>query len=365
MGISARLQHVLAGRYRIDSFVGAGGVGLVYAATQLATGERVAVKFLRSELSTQPELTRRFVKEAEAVAQLEHPNAVRLIELDRDPKYGLYMVLPLLSGESLEHHLNRMRRISLERTCEWLLPIMDMLEHAHARGLLHRDIKPANIFLHEPSPGHIVPKLLDFGLVRVMGDQLGLNTKTGQALGTPAHMSPEQARGIKGLGPASDVWAMAVVLYRCLSGVEPFDRGSVNGTVLAVIRGEYRPLEEVCPELPRAAAVGQVLERALRVEPRRRTGSMAQLRAELSAVVDPARLRRSGTVRRSPRPRRLPTAAHAALALAAFGVLAMLLWWALDAAHSDVAAGPERAVRVETTRGAATAPAPQLAPQAP
>jgi serine/threonine protein kinase len=368
MGISARLQHVLAGTYRIDSFLGAGGVGLVYAATQLATQERVAVKFLRSELASQPELTRRFIKEAEAAAQLEHPNAVRLIALDKDPKYGLYMVLELLSGESLELHLNRVKRVPLERACEWLLPIVDMLEHAHANGLLHRDIKPANIFLHEPTPGQIVPKLLDFGLVRVMSDLQGLNTKTGQALGTPAHMSPEQARGIKGLQPSSDVWAMAVVLYRCLSGIEPFDRGSVNSTVLAVIRGEYRPLAEVCPDLPRAAALSEVLRRALRVDPKARTQSMALLRGQLLQVVDPEHLRRSGTIRRDRRDRRdrrrLPSAAQVALALAAVGVLVMLLWSVQDAAHSDPAPGPTQTVRVETTRSM-PAPGPLTPPQAP
>ena len=358
MGISARLQHVLAGKYRVESFVGAGGVGLVYAATDLRSQERVAVKFLRSELASQPELTRRFIKEAEAVAQLEHPNAVRLIALDKDPKYGLYMVLELLSGESLEVHLARVKRLPLEQACEWLLPIMDMLEHAHAQGLLHRDIKPANIFLHEPSAsanGHIVPKLLDFGLVRVMSDTQGLNTKTGQVLGTPAHMSPEQARGIKGLSASSDVWALAVVLYRCLSGVEPFDRGGINSTVLAVIRGEYRPLDEICPELPAAKALGEVLGRALRVNPKARTQSISQLRAQLLRVLDPAQLRRSGTVRRSSRLRRgLPNAAQAALVLAALGVLLMLVWWAQDATHQEPAPAQVQSVSVETARPQAT-----------
>ena len=359
MGISARLQYVLAGRYRIDAFVGAGSVGLVYAATELASGDRVAVKFLRSELASLPELTRRFIMEAEAVAQLEHPNAVKLIALDRDPRYGLYMVLPLLAGESLELHLQRVKRISIERTCEWLLPIMNMLEHAHARGLLHRDIKPANIFLHESEPGQIVPVLLDFGLVRVIGDQEGLNTKTGQVLGTPAHMSPEQARGIKGMGPTSDVWSMAVVLYRCLSGSEPFDRGSVNGTVLAVVRGEYRPLADLCPDLPRAAALGDVLSRALRVDPKKRTQNMAQLRSQLLGATDLARLRRSGTVRRQRRVRvQRPSAVHVLLALAALGVLVMLAWWARDAADGGAEPTPQPAVRVETAH-----PLPGPAPQ--
>src|ERR1700742_4850961 len=107
MSVTDRLQKVLAGKYRIDGFLGAGGMGLVYAASHRLTHERVAVKFLRSELLEDEESTRRFVTEAQTVARLRHPNIVRLMDLDTDPDYGLYMVLELLHGESLEERLQR------------------------------------------------------------------------------------------------------------------------------------------------------------------------------------------------------------------------------------------------------------------
>jgi serine/threonine protein kinase len=344
MSIRARLNHILAGKYRIDAFVGAGGMGLVYAASHRVTEQSVAVKFLRRELADQPELTRRFLKEAQIVARLHHPNAVKLMELGDDPDYGPYMVLELLRGESLETQLSRVHSLTLEQACAWLLPIMDMLEHAHAHAVLHRDIKPANIFLHEAGPGRIVPKLLDFGLGRVMNEQLGLGTKTGQMLGTPAHMSPEQASGAKGLKAASDVWSMATVWYRCLSGREAFERGTADATLVAVVNGEYKRLVTVCPQLPRARALSKVLDKALCVDPNARTQSIATLRAQLADIAarDNARWRRSGV-------RRIRPAAPRWL-LAVAGVLLLLLaaaacWWVSGSARGVFLPRPHSAAR--------------------
>jgi serine/threonine-protein kinase len=304
-----RLNKTLAGKYTIESLIGSGGMGVVYAATHRLTRERVAVKFLRDEEMHDIELKRRFIKEAQAAANLRHPNVVRLIDLDEDPDYGMYMVLELLSGEALSELLTRVERLPLGELCEILFPIMHALGAAHDRGILHRDIKPANIFLHREPDGRVVPKLLDFGIVRMLPLVSAMLTRTGEILGTPDYMSPEQAYGEKLLGPPTDVWAMAVVAYRAVCGVAPFARDNLEATMLDVASGTYSPLDERCPELPYAAALQGVIGRALTREVRRRTPSMPVLMRELAEVanVDAAAiLARFGLVAPDPGARRSP-----------------------------------------------------------
>ena len=284
MTVTDRLHRVLAGKYLIEAFIGAGGMGLVYAASHRLTRERVAVKFLRRELLEDAESTRRFITEAQTVARLKHPNIVRLMDLDTDPEWGLYMVLELLHGESLEELLQREGSLPFEQAYSLLRPIMKALGHAHAHELIHRDVKPANIYLHREDDGTLTPKLLDFGLVRSLSIGGGLNTRTGQVMGTPGHMSPEQARGERGLSPATDIWSMGVTLYRALAGVEPFERSSRDATVLAVVSGSYVALPQRCPQLPAAARLQRVLERALQPDPAARVANMQGLIESFDAV---------------------------------------------------------------------------------
>lgn len=285
-----RLHTTLAGKYLIERVIGTGGIGVVYAATHRLTREQVAVKFLREENLHDADLKRRFVKEAQAAANLRHPNVVRLIDLDEDSDHGLYMVLELLSGETLQELLTRERRISLQTLCEMLFPIMHAVAAAHEHGILHRDLKPANIFLHRDRRDRLVPKLLDFGIARVFRVDSSMPTRTGDVLGTPDHMSPEQAYGDKSLGPTTDVWSMAVVVYRALAGVGPFSHKDIVATMLAVASATYPALDVACPELPDAPALQAVLDRALTLDVARRTPDILALMTELAKVahIDPA-----------------------------------------------------------------------------
>jgi serine/threonine protein kinase len=285
-----RLHTTLAGKYQIERVVGSGGMGVVYAATHRLTHERVAVKFLREEDLHDAGLKRRFIKEAQAAANLRHPNVVRLIDLDEDGDHGMYMVLELLSGETLGELLSRQRRLALPALCEVLFPIMHAVAAAHDHGILHRDLKPANIFLHRDLDGALIPKLLDFGIARVFRTKSSMPTRTGDILGTPDHMSPEQAYGEKSLGPATDVWSMTVVLDRALAGVGPFARKNVAATMIDVASATYPPLDEACPELPNAAALQGVIGRALARDAAQRTPSMFALMTDLAtfAQIDPA-----------------------------------------------------------------------------
>jgi serine/threonine protein kinase len=285
-----RLHTTLAGKYLIERVVGTGGMGIVYAATHRLTHEHVAVKFLREEDLHDAELKRRFIKEAQAAANLRHPNVVRLIDLDEDGDHGLYMVLELLSGETLHELLARERQVPLATLCEMLFPILHAVAAAHDHGILHRDLKPANIFLHRDARGKLVPKLLDFGIARVFRTKSSMPTRTGDILGTPDHMSPEQAYGERTLGPTTDVWSMAVVVYRALSGVGPFVRKNVAMTMIDVASASYPPLDVTVPELPQAAELQAVIGRALARDPALRTASMLAFMTELAHVarVDPA-----------------------------------------------------------------------------
>ena len=360
MGVADRLNKTLMGKYLLESFLGSGGMGLVYIASHRLTRERVAVKFLRAELANQPENTRRFINEAQAVARLKHPNAVRLMDLDIDPEYGLFMVLELLHGESLDAHLSRVERLSLAQTCEWLLPIMEVLERAHACDVLHRDVKPANIFLHREADGRITPKLLDFGLVRVLDAQPGLRTKTGQVLGTPTHMAPEQAEGQRDLGPTCDVWAMAVVWQRCLSGVEPFARSSLDATVLAIICGDYKPLPVVRPELPGAALLAEVLGRALEIEPAQRIQRMHEFAQQLMAArvqIEAGALPAPAPLATAERPA-LRAALVSGIALAAVVLAALGVYWVRRGAAPLAPPRAAASLAPESAKPALTSPAP-------
>jgi serine/threonine-protein kinase len=380
MGITDRLNTLLAGKYLIEDFIGAGGMGLVYAASHQLTRERVAVKFLRSELMDDPDVTRRFLKEARTVAQLKHRNAVRLMDLDTDPKYGMYMVFELLQGESLETYLAGVQRLPLALACEWLLPIMDVVHMAHTRNVLHRDIKPPNIFLHRERDGSITPKLLDFGLVRVMDGKSMINTRSGQVLGTPTHMSPEQTEGKRELGPSSDVWSMAVVWQRCLSGIEPFQRATIDATLLAVVSGDYKPLTETCPALPGAAALADVLAGALRADPQLRTQSMLELSTQLQVAARQLYARgvaaTSAWGQGAPSARidttRRKTARRAVLGGGLAALLAAAAYWGrrrLAQSPSDAAAGssPLKPPQPFTagSQSPAVSPLPRLADEAP
>lgn len=279
-----RLGKTLAGKYTIERLIGSGGMGVVYAACHERTSERVAVKFLREEDLHDAELKRRFIQEAKAASDLQHPNVVRLIELDEDRELGMYMMLELLSGETLQELLEREGRIALEPLCEVLFPILHAAALAHDRGIVHRDLKPANIFLHRTATDQIVPKLLDFGIARVVQAKSAHLTRTGEILGSPEYMSPEQAYGDKQLGPTTDVWSMGAVLYRALTGVGPFARANVEATMLDVASATYEPLDARCPELPDASALQAVIGGALTREVARRTPSMRALMHGLAGV---------------------------------------------------------------------------------
>lgn len=278
-----RVGTMLAEKYRLDRILGQGGFGTVYAGVHEWTGRPIATKVLDHSFSRQPEFVARFLKEARAAAKLAHPNVVDVLDMGREADGTVYLVLELLRGEELSAVLKRRGVLPITDALAHVLPIMDALAEAHARGIIHRDLKPANIFLSVDSFGRTIPKLLDFGIAKDQADA-GL-THTGQVWGTPHFMSPEQASGLSDVGPAADVWSMGVVLFRCLTGKLPFHAQSTGGVLTKILTTRAPAIRTMAADLPEPVA--EVIDRALEPDRGQRHPDMGAFLGALLAAAEP------------------------------------------------------------------------------
>ena len=274
-----RLGTLVAARYRVEAILGRGGTGVVFEATHTWTGRRVAVKLLRPEYARDLGLVRRFLQEAQAAARIEHPNVVQVLDMGNEADGTVYLVLELLEGESLGKKLEREGTLSVETALELLVPVMDALVTAHESGTVHRDLKPDNVFLRRDAKGRVTPKLLDFGMAKMVDAAWGHATQSGTLVGTPFYMSPEQAEGKPDQGREADVWSMGVLLYRCLSGKLPFYAESPTALLLAIVQAKAPPLRDAAPDVP--PAIAGVIDRALVADRTERWPDMATMLAEL------------------------------------------------------------------------------------
>src|SRR5688572_24854569 len=223
----------VVGEYKIEQLVGEGGMGQVYGAIHPVIGKRAAIKVLRGELCADPEAIDRFVLEARAVNQIGHPNIVDVFAFGSLPDGRQYMVMEWLRGESLDQRLRR-GVPPLDETYEILASICAALDAAHAEHIVHRDLKPHNVFLSQARGMRPSVKLLDFGLVKLVGGdgEGSQRTRSGSMLGTPAYMSPEQARG-RGVDHRTDLYALGVMMFELVTGTLPFVEPSAMEMVMA------------------------------------------------------------------------------------------------------------------------------------
>jgi serine/threonine-protein kinase len=240
-----RVAAALAGRYRIERELGAGGMAVVYLADDPRHGRPVAVKVMRSELAAAlgPE---RFLREIRIAARLRHPNIVPLYD-SGEADGLLYYVMPYIEGESLRDRLRRERQLPVDEALGIAREVADALAHAHEHELIHRDIKPENILLEG---GHAV--VADFGIARAVGSAATtqLTTATGLAIGTPAYMSPEQALGDAAVDARSDVYALGCVLYEMLAGEPPYTGPTPQAIVARQLAEPVRSLRIVREAVP-------------------------------------------------------------------------------------------------------------------
>ncbi len=277
-----RLDGRVLGDFRLEHLIGRGGMGVVYEAIQISLGRRVAVKILPATFALLASRTERFRREAQAAARLRHPNLVAIYTIGDDAGLA-YFAMELITGESLSSRIRE--RAGLPRTpsefdslARLAQQVADALAYAHEQGVIHRDIKPSNILL-EPDG---TPRVTDFGLAKLVDASTEPSSDvsyTGEVLGTPFYMSPEQAAGDKDLDGRSDVYALGVTLYELLCGHPPFHDGSIQ-TVLSRIQEEEIPdPQRLNPNIPTDLAT--IVTKAARCEPSQRYTTAADLAADL------------------------------------------------------------------------------------
>ena len=186
---------VLHGKYRLDSYLSSGGMGAVFKATHVMLGKPVAVKLIKADLVTSPDMVRRFQREARAATTLNHPNIVAVYDLGQTDDGTLYIAMELVDGTSLKDVIRGTGRIDAPRIVYILRQVASALSLAHRHHIIHRDLKPQNVMLTRDSDGREIAKLLDFGIAKTFDEKATQLTQTGFALGTPQYMSPEQAMG--------------------------------------------------------------------------------------------------------------------------------------------------------------------------
>ena len=287
-----RIGATLGGKYQLREVLGSGGMGVVYEAVNALTGRRVAIKLVGG--GGGDKTRQRLLREAQAAAKIEHPHVVDVLDVGLDGDHGMFLVMELLKGESLDELLARKQRLSAAETIELLAPIAQALEIAHAAGVVHRDFKPSNIFLHVDGLERRVPKLVDFGIARTEGVSL---TTTGTIAGTAGYMAPEQMKDSKRADARADIWALGVVIYQCVAGRLPFAGNSPVEVMSSVLAGEMIPLARAVPgvDLVLASAV----DRALSLQPERRPQRATELfhvRGARSGAPAPARPARAETI---------------------------------------------------------------------
>jgi serine/threonine-protein kinase len=272
----ARVRVAVADRYDGLREIGRGGMAVVYAARDRKLNREVALKVLPPELAYRVDVRKRFVREAQTAARLNHPSIVPIYAVDEAD--GLvYFVMALVQGESLAARLQRERKPPLAFVRHVLAQVADALGYAHRAGVVHRDIKPDNILLEHATGRAIVT---DFGIARAVSSGARL-TQTGIAVGTPAFMSPEQAMGQRDLDGRSDVYALGLVGYLMLTARLPFEADTSAGLLLQHVHGTPLPLLNFRPDLPFALA--DAITRAISREPRDRWPDAAAFAAALRA----------------------------------------------------------------------------------
>ncbi len=271
-------DDVIAGKYRLISAIATGGMGTVWIAHNVDLDVRVALKLIRTDVAA-PIASGRLLQEARAAARLGHPGIVRVFDFgvsnDQDP----YIVMELLAGEALAHTLERRTRLHVHRALQTLLPIADALSVAHSKGIVHRDLKPENIFLHRTETGGVQPKIVDFGIARLGREENKRLTQDGMVMGSPAYMSPEQARGQEDVDHRADVWSFAVVFYETITGKLPFDAPNNFALLRAVVERDPTPTTALGVG---DEALWKILEQALRKDREERWQSMRTLGAALA-----------------------------------------------------------------------------------
>lgn len=276
-------QQVVATKYELLRLVGVGGMGEVWEARHLLLGAPVAIKFALERRVREPLHLERFRREACALARLSSPDIVRVFDTG-EHDHCPYLVMELLEGESLKTRLERETLLSLEAVGVLALQVARGLSVIHRAGMVHRDVTPGNLFLLAPTPEFpgVCAKILDFGIAKTGAGDVQITT-SGALIGSPAYMSPEQARA-EIVDAKSDLWSLAAVLYRCLTGQDAFGAPSVTEVLFRICTGELPSATKANPALP--AELEGFFARAFARNRRFRFESASEMATAFLAIVD-------------------------------------------------------------------------------
>jgi serine/threonine protein kinase len=274
---------ILAGKYRVERVLGAGGMGVVVQATHLELDERVALKFLLPEALENAEAAARFVREARAAVKIKSEHVARVIDVGRLENGAPYMVMEFLEGADLNALIER-GPLPIEDAIDYVIQACDAMAEAHAAGIVHRDLKPSNLFLTRRADGSGLIKVLDFGISKMNVPDVsaaGL-THTSAFMGSPYYMSPEQMRSARNVDHRSDVWSLGVILYELVAGTPPFVAPTLPDLLAKIMTEPPAPLREKRPDAP--AELEQVIGQALVKDREGRFQSVGELAAALLSL---------------------------------------------------------------------------------
>ncbi len=277
---SPRPGIVIADKYELVAQMAKGGMGSIWKARHRLLDADVAIKFMDVALSSEAEPRRRFEREARASAKLRSPNIVQILDYGVDREVP-YLAMELLEGEDLRMLLRARRCLRLGEASDILRQICKGLQLAHDAGIVHRDLKPANIFVSR-SGGDTVVKLLDFGIAKLASHEVGSNTESGILLGSPRYMSPEQAHGRDRIDHRSDLWSLAVMLFRIVTGRRLFRGKDIGDLVLQICVEPIPALTFISAVLP--AELDRFFARALERERDFRFQSATELAEAFSEI---------------------------------------------------------------------------------
>jgi eukaryotic-like serine/threonine-protein kinase len=271
----------VAGKYRVDRVLGEGGMGIVVAATHEQLDEKVALKFLRPVVASNPEIVQRFVREARAAVKVRSEHVARVLDVGSLDSGTPFMVMEYLDGQDLAQTLAARGPLPVSETITYVLQTCEAVAEAHSLGIVHRDLKPANLFLARRPTGRAIVKVLDFGISKVTsttGDNPVL-TKASAVMGSPSYMSPEQMVAAGSVDVRADVWALGVVLYELLTGRLPFIAETMPELVGMILQGGYAPVGALRPDVP--PGVQATIDRCLQKDRTLRYPNIAELAAGL------------------------------------------------------------------------------------
>jgi serine/threonine-protein kinase len=277
---------VISGKYRIDSILGRGAMGVVVAATHLELREAIALKFLYAKTDGSEDFKSRFRREAQVSAKLRNEHITRVLDVGTWREGAMYMVMEYLAGNDLRKMIKGQGPFPIGAAVEYIVQVCEGVAEAHAHGIIHRDLKPSNLLVTKRADGSDLVKILDFGISKwsAMGEDEGELTQTGVVLGSPKYMSPEQLFGAGSVDSRTDIWSIGAILYELIAGRPPYDQPSL-ARICADLAGNKPPpplrdlRTEVTPELE--AVVLHCLERSIDL----RIQNVADLAGDLLAAV--------------------------------------------------------------------------------